>query len=79
MGRGHLRDSPFTGQDYRSFDVELMATLGWALHAGPFFMSISPLGLGGVIYKSNPWPIDGTVVRRECPIYVGNVTLGWTF
>ncbi len=79
VGLGRLQDSPYTGEDYNSLDVELMATLGWAFRLGPFSMSIDPLGISGVVYKSNPWPIDGEVARREGPIYVGNVTLGWYF
>jgi hypothetical protein len=78
-GRGRLENSPYTGQNYSSFDVELMLTAGWSPRFGRFYMSIDPLGISGVIYKSNPWPIDGEVARREGPIYVGNVMLGWYF
>lgn len=78
-GRGRLQNSPYTGDDYSSFDVELMLTAGWSPRFGRFYMSIDPLGISGVIYKSNPWPIDGETARREGPIYVGNITLGWYF
>lgn len=80
-GLGRLRDATVGGGDYDSFDVELMATLGWRFGVGPLYAVLQPVGLGAVVYKSKPWAIEGRTgrPRTEGPIYVGNVLLGWKF
>lgn len=80
-GWGRLRDSTIDGQDYDSFDVELIATAGWRFAFGPLYAVLQPVGIGAVVYKSNPWPIQGRsgAPRTEGPIFVGNVMLGYQF
>lgn len=65
---------------YNSLDVEVMGSIGYRLELGRFYTSIQPLGAAAVVYKSNPWPIEGQgVPRTEGPFYVGNVAIGWQF
>jgi len=79
-GLGVLRDNPIDGGDYNSFDVEVMGAVGYRLEFGRFYTSIQPLGAAMVVFKSNPWPIEGIgVARTEGPFYVGNVAIGWQF
>lgn len=80
-GYGRLRDNVIDGRDYDSFDVELMALAGWRFELGRVYALVQPLGLGGVVYKSDPWPIRGRDgrPRTEGPIYVGNLLLGFQF
>ncbi|MEM1347441.1 MAG: hypothetical protein AAGI01_02725 [Myxococcota bacterium] len=57
-----------------------MGSIGYRLELGRFYTSIQPLGAAAVVYKSNPWPIEGQgVPRTEGPFYVGNVAIGWQF
>jgi hypothetical protein len=77
LGVGRLRGSVVDGRDYDSFDVELLATAGWRFEAGPVYALVQPLGLGAVVYRSNPWAIVGEGRKTsEPPIYIGNVVLG---
>ncbi len=80
-GWGRLRDNVFDGEDYDSFDVELMGHLGWRFDLGSFYALVQPLGVIGVVYKSNPWRIrdrEGRP-RTEGPTYAGIVLLGFQF
>ncbi len=77
VGVGRLRGSVVDGKDYDSFDLELLATLGWPFEAGPVYALVQPLGTGAVVYRSNPWAIVGEGRRTsEPPIFIGNVALG---
>jgi hypothetical protein len=77
LGVGRLRGSVIDGKDYNSFDAELMATVGWRFEFGPAYALVQPLGIGAVVYRSNPWEIVGAGRRTtEPPIFVGNVLLG---
>ena len=76
-GVGQLRDSVVDGEDYVSFDVDLQAVVGWRFDVGPVYVLVQPLGIGAVVYRSNPWEIVGEGRRTtEPPFYVGNVMLG---
>jgi hypothetical protein len=80
LGAGMLQDSVVDGEDYASFDLELMATAGWRFEVGPVYALLQPLGIGSVVYRSNPWAIVGEGRRTtEPPVYVGNVLLGVQF
>ncbi len=80
LGIGRLRGSVVDGKDYDSLDLELLATLGWRIEVGPVYALVQPLGIGAVVYRSNPWEIVGEGRRTtEPPIYVGNVVLGLQF
>jgi hypothetical protein len=80
LGWGRLRDSPISGLDYDSFDIELMAVAGWRFGVGPVYFAIQPLGIANVLNRTNPWPIEGKgSPRTEGPIYVGNVLFGVQF
>jgi hypothetical protein len=80
VGLGRLRGSVVDGQNYSSLDVELMGLAGWRLEVGPLYALVQPLGIAAVIYRSNPWAIQGEGRRTsEPPIYVGNITLGVQF
>lgn len=77
LGVGRLRKSVVDGRDYDSFDVELLATAGWRFDVGPAYALVQPLGIGAVVYRSNPWEIVGEGRKTtEPPIFVGNVVLG---
>ncbi len=77
LGVGRLRGSVVDGKDYDSFDVELLASIGWRFEAGPVYALLQPLGAGAVVYRSNPWAIVGEGRRTtEPPIFIGNVVLG---
>ena len=79
-GWGRVSNSTIDGRDYDSFDLELMAVAGWRFSVGPLYALIQPLGIGAVVYKSNPWPIRGQgSPSAEAPIYVGNVMFGVLF
>lgn len=80
LGAGLLQDSVVDGQDYVSFDLELQAVVGWRFEVGPVYALLQPIGIGAVVYRSNPWEIVGEGRRTsEPPIYVGNVLLGMQF
>jgi hypothetical protein len=80
LGIGRLRGSVVDGKDYDSFDAELLACAGWRFEAGPVYALLQPLGIGAVVYRSNPWAIVGEGRRAtEPPIFVGNVLLGMQF
>jgi hypothetical protein len=80
LGVGLLRGSVVDGKDYASFDAELLAVAGWRFEVGGFYALVQPLGLGAVVYRSNPWAIVGQGRRTsEPPIFIGNVALGWQF
>jgi hypothetical protein len=80
LGIGRLRGSVVDGKDYDSFDAELMATIGWRIEAGPVYALLQPLGIGAVVYRSNPWAIVGEGRRTsEPPIFIGNVVVGVQF
>jgi hypothetical protein len=80
VGVGRLRGSVVDGKDYDSFDVELLAVAGWRFEIGSVYALVQPLGIGAVVYRSNPWAIVGQGRRTtEPPIFVGNVVLGWQF
>jgi hypothetical protein len=80
LGVGRLRGSVVDGKDYDSFDAELLACAGWRFEAGPVYALVQPLGMGAVVYRSNPWTIVGEGRRTtEPPIFVGNVLLGTQF
>lgn len=54
-----------------------MALVGYRIDVGPAYVSLQPLGVSAVVYKSNPWPIVGEgTPDTEGPIYVGNVLVG---
>jgi hypothetical protein len=75
-----LRGSVVDGQDYDSFDAELLAVAGWRFEAGSVYALVQPLGLGAVVYRSNPWEIVGEGRKTsESPIFVGNISLGLQF
>jgi hypothetical protein len=80
LGVGMLRDSVVDGKDYDSFDAELLAVAGWRFEAGPVYALVQPLGIGAVVYRSNPWEIVGEGRKTtEPPIFVGNVVVGLQF
>jgi hypothetical protein len=80
LGVGRLRGSVIDGKDYDSFDAELLACVGWRFEAGPVYALLQPIGIGAVVYRSNPWAIVGEGRRTsEPPIFVGNVLLGMQF
>lgn len=77
LGVGRLEGSVVDGRDYSSFDVELLATAGWRFEVGPAYALVQPLGIGAVVYRSNPWAIVGEGRKTtEPPIYIGNLVLG---
>jgi hypothetical protein len=77
LGVGRLRGSVLDGRDYNSFDLELLAVAGWRFEFGPVYGLLQPLGIGAVVYRSNPWAIVGEGRRTtEPPIYIGNLALG---
>jgi hypothetical protein len=54
--------------------------VGWRFEVGPVYALLQPIGIGAVVYRSNPWEIVGEGRRTsEPPIYVGNVLLGMQF
>jgi hypothetical protein len=78
IGLGRLRGSVVDGKNYDSLDVEFMGLAGWRLEVGPLYVLVQPLGIAAVVYRSNPWAIQGEGRRTtEPPIYVGNITLGF--
>jgi hypothetical protein len=80
LGVGRIRGSVVDGKDYDSFDAELLAVAGWRFEAGPVYALVQPLGIGAVVYRSNPWEIVGEGRKTtEPPIFVGNVLLGMQF
>ncbi len=80
FGAGILDDSVVDGKDYVSFDLELQAVVGWRFELGPVYALLQPLGIGAVVYRSNPWLIVGEGRQTsEPPIFVGNVLLGMQF
>jgi hypothetical protein len=80
LGIGRLDGSVVDGQDYSSFDLELLANVGWRFEVGPVYALVQPLGLGAVVYRSNPWAIVGEGRKTsEPPIFIGNVLLGFQF
>lgn len=77
LGGGRLQGSVVDGKDYDSFDAELLTCAGWRFEAGPVYALVQPLGIGAVVYRSNPWPIVGEGQRTtEPPIFIANVVLG---
>lgn len=80
VGWGRLRDSTLDGRDYDSLDVELSALLGYRIDLRDVYVLLQPVGIAGVVYRSNPWPIRGEgTPRTEGPIYMGNVLVGLHF
>jgi hypothetical protein len=68
------------GKDYDSFDIDVMAVAGWRFDFGPLYALVQPLGIGSVLYRSNPWEIVGEGRRTtEPPIFVANILVGWQF
>jgi hypothetical protein len=79
-GWGGLRGSVVDGRDYDSFDLEVMALVGYRVDVGPAYALLQPLGTAAVVYRSNPWPIVGEGTRvSEPPIFVANVLVGVQF
>jgi hypothetical protein len=77
LGVGRLVNSVVDGKSYDSFDAELLATAGWRFDVGPAYALVQPLGIGAVVYRSNPWEVVGEGRKTtEPPIFVGNVVLG---
>jgi len=80
LGIGRLEGSVVDGKDYSSFDLELLANIGWRFEVGPVYALVQPLGLGAVVYRSHPWAIVGEGRKTtEPPIFIGNVLLGAQF
>ncbi len=80
LGVGMLRGNVVDGKDYDSFDVELLAVAGWRFEFGSVYALVQPLGVGAVVYRSNPWETVGEGRKTsESPIFVGNIALGVQF
>ncbi|MFN7683800.1 MAG: hypothetical protein ACK5QT_00095 [Oligoflexia bacterium] len=80
FGVGRIRGSVVDGKDYDSFDIDVMAVAGWRFDFGPLYALVQPLGIGSVLYRSNPWEIVGEGRRTtEPPIFVANILVGWQF